>query len=261
MKNLAFCVLVFLAILASCNKDVDITDDDDNVVDSLDQLELVVDTVFSLEIAEPSDICSYLDNHLLVVDDQTNMVYEITKEGEVFRVFNFEGEDLEGVWFDNINNHIYLAEERKRSIVKLDTAGNFIHEYFIDFTGTDENSGFEGLSFDAQKGLFAILNEKQPGKLLLYSIDLNAVNSSFDLGFASDYSAIQVEDGSSYYWILSDQSQTLNLVEKQGLTVKKDFTLGYDKAEGVYFDKVNRKVYIVRDTQEPDKLYVYNLKN
>ncbi len=253
--------MVFVALLFACNKDVDVTDDDDNIVDSLDQLVLLADSVYPIDIAEPSGLCAFLNNHLLVVDDQTNMVYEISKQGEVARVFSFIGEDLEGVWFDEKNNLIYLAEERKRSIVKLDTAGNFVDEYFVDFSGTDENSGFEGLSFDSKSGLMAILNEKLPGKLLLYSLDSLSVTSSSDLGFASDYSGIQCEDGSSNYWILSDQSQALFIVDRQSLDVKKEFDLGYDKAEGLYFDKQNRKVYIVRDTQEQDKLYVYNIEN
>ncbi len=73
---------------------------------------LVLIDSFDLDILEPSDLCyDSTTNSLWTVSDNTNLVYNIDFEGNIFQTLTYNGEDLEGITYDSAGNTLWIVEE------------------------------------------------------------------------------------------------------------------------------------------------------
>jgi uncharacterized protein YjiK len=220
-----------------------------------DTVGLIPIDVIKLGIPEPSDLCFGPGNQILyTVSDNTAKVYKITIQGKILQTLPYVGNDLEGVCYVN-DQFLFIAEERYRKIVKLDLQGNKISEASIPVEINDLNSGLEGISYNPVNKCFYILNEVNPGLLIVTDENFNVLKKQ-TLSFAGDYSGICVDVQNQELWILSDVSATVNKCTLEGQLIEK-FKLPINNPEGIALDAENHLLYIVSDQEAT--LYKFQL--
>ncbi|MEI6277485.1 MAG: SdiA-regulated domain-containing protein, partial [Prolixibacteraceae bacterium] len=229
-------LLGWIQLCTSCSK----TADDGTVG-------LIPIEVIKLGIPEPSDLAFGPGNQILfTVSDNTAKVYKITTQGKILQTLPYVGNDLEGVCYVN-DQFLYVAEERLRKIVKLDLQGNQLSEAFIPVEINDANSGLEGISYNPVNKYFYILNEVNPGLLIVTDENFNVIKKQ-TLSFAGDYSGICVDAQKQELWILSDVSATANRCTLDGQLIEK-FKVPVNNPEGIALDSESHLLYIVSDQE------------
>jgi len=242
-----------LLLLIACNKDMAIN----NAIDTAKPTLQLVNS-YPLNIEEPSGLSLYHHHQLLCVDDHTNAIFVIDTCGNIKQELNYIGLDLEGISYDPQSKIVYIVYEQEHRLLAIDTAGIELNHWIIPFVGGENNKGFEGLAIDQTNQRLFILNEASPGKLIEWDIASQIINKQTELTFALDYSGAYFCNTDSSLWILSDQSQKLFHISSSS-QVLSSFDLKFDKAEGIAVDETNQLIYIVRDTKETNKLYIYKL--
>lgn len=200
---------------------------------------------YPLLVTEPSGLTFGPEKKtLLTVSDNSNLVYELALTGEIIRSLNYQGSDLEGVTYNPFNNTIAITEERKRNVVIMDyTSGEIIGDYHIEIPSGSENSGLEGIAFDNNSRVYYLLNEINPGEMILWTPEEGIIAEN-NLTFAEDYSGIYIESG--ILWMVSDLSQMLFACNYKGEPITK-YQLNRSKYEGVVFESSSETVYLVND--------------
>ncbi|MCK5079383.1 MAG: SdiA-regulated domain-containing protein, partial [Bacteroidales bacterium] len=96
MARISIVVILFILFAASCKKD----ETADTVIEvPVGQLELIES--YSIDVPEPSGLSFGPDNNtLLTVSDHTNQVYEMDMQGNIIRILDYTGKDLEGVTYN-----------------------------------------------------------------------------------------------------------------------------------------------------------------
>jgi len=234
--------LFILAAINSCKKD---EGDDLPPVNPPGELEKVDE--YDLKVTEPSGLSFGPDaTTLLMVSDNTNKVYETDMKGNVLRELAYTGGDLEGVAFDEDNQVVAVAEERKRQVVFLDyKEGNEQKRFDIITGGNTENKGLEGISYNNNSSTFYLVNEDLPGEMIVWNEAFGNISTT-ELHFASDYSAIYVDTKNALVYIVSDESQALYKCDYNA-KVLKEYPLPSTKYEGIAVDADKQLVYLVND--------------
>jgi len=251
MSRVSIIILV-LFMVVSCKKD-----STSGMVIEPSTGELLLIDEFPTDVLEPSGL-SFGPNHqtLLTVSDHTNLVYELDLQGKILRTFNYEGKDLEGVTYNPDQNLVVIAEEADREITLIDYAsGDLLQTYKINIPSNSTNSGLEGVSYNTNNKLYYIVNEANPELMIVWDPSLGIINEA-DLGFASDYSGIFVENERSLLWFVSDQSKALYQCDYNAQLLKK-YNLGIVKFEGVAVDR--EEVFLINDATA--MLYHYRIIN
>ena len=215
------------------------------------------DAVYSVNISETSDLSFGSSTDILyTVSDRTAKVYKITIQGKVLSELSFTGSDLEGVCYVG-NQFLYVAEERLRTVFKLDLQGNQIEQKAIPVEKNDDNQGLEGISYATFNKHFYILNEKNPSLLIETDENLNVLKS-YPLSFANDYSGICVDNVNQQLWIVSDESASVTKCTMKGELIES-YRIPVSNPEGIAFDPENNQVYIISDTEA--RLYLFKINN
>lgn len=212
---------------------------------------------YPLTIAEPSGLSlSGGSDQLWVVSDKSGRIYSITTEGLTLDSLLYKGDDPEGISYDPSNNTLWLVEEQQAQLLHLTDQGQILENYLPTLPQGTPNKGMEGITVDTDQQLLYVLNEDKPGVLLRLSFQ-GEVQEQFLLSFANDYSGLAYDAQRKALWIISDQSQSINLCNMQGKLIKA-FSIAITKAEGVAVDNQLGRIYIVSDFEEV--MYVYELK-
>ncbi len=251
MKKISIIVLVlFLAI--SCQKEETSGPVIEIPVGNLDLLES-----YELDVPEPSGLSFGPEKKtLLTVSDHTNQVYEMDLQGNIIRLMDYTGKDLEGVTYNPDNNLVVVAEEADREITFINyDSGIKLETYKIDISFGSDNSGLEGVSYNLNNKLYYIVNETNPDLMIIWD-PLSGIISEEKLGFATDYSGIFTDVDHSLLWYVSDQSKTLYKCDYNS-NVLLTFNLDELKYEGVVVD--NDMVYLINDATA--ELNIYKIKN
>jgi len=239
-------VLFFLLFAYACKKDKK---------DSLTMLDPV--SVYTVNIPETSDLSFGSSMEILyTVSDRTAKVYKITTQGKVLSELSYTGSDLEGVSYVD-NQFLYVAEERLRTVIKLDLQGNQLDQKAIPVENNDDNQGLEGISYANYNKHFYILNEKNPGLLIETDENLNILKS-YPLSFALDYSGICVDNENQQLWIVSDESASVTKCTMKGELIES-FRIPVSNPEGIAFNPETNELYIISDTEA--RLYLFKLNN
>ena len=257
MKEVSFkygiIVFFLLFTVMSCNKEGnnDLPPDDINS----GKLEKVKE--YNISVKEPSGLCfGPGKNTLLTVSDNSNNIYEISLTGEIIRILDYTGEDLEGITYCEESNLIAVTEERKREVVFIDyNSGAETGRYEIATGGNTENKGLEGISYNPNNNAYYMVNEDLPGEMIVWNKDYGIINKT-NLNFADDYSGIFVDTKNALLWILSDESKALFKCDYNGKELT-GYSLDYNKYEGVAVDSENNIIYLVNDKK--DILTVYKI--
>lgn len=206
--------------------------------------------VINLNISEPSGITSF-NNHLYIVSDQNGTIYKTTLEGEILQKMKTNFFDLEGITIDTFTQNFWIVDESKRTLITLDSTGNFLQKIKIKGKQQYKNSGLEGICFVESKNSFFVLNEKQPKQLLEINLK-GEISNKIDFDFSIDISGICFDYKSTTLWIVSDESQSIYNTTIKGKLIKS-YRIPIDKAEGIVI--YNDTLFIVSD--QKNKLYIF----
>jgi DNA-binding beta-propeller fold protein YncE len=248
---IAMCITGLWLMLSSCNKNGD-NPSGVPVRGILEQTH-----TYALPFPEPSGLTFGPNkNTLIAVSDTTNKVYEIRLDGSIIRTFSFTGNDLEGVTYNPDKNLIALVEEKKREVVLIDYhSGSIAGIHKIDVPAGVESNGLEGIAYNSQNKDYYIVNEMNPGLLLVWNPE-TGIRRRQTLGFAIDYSGIFIPENDPVLWITSDESETLYQCDDFA-NVLMFFDLPDSKLEGIAIN--NDIVYLVNDAKAT--LSIFRIKS
>jgi uncharacterized protein YjiK len=208
----------------------------------------------SIPVPEPSGLdLSFNEKGFWVVSDQNSKVYLIDSWGNEIKSFEVNGEDLEGITVVN-DSTLAIVLERTREVVILDTSGNELKRATLNLEA-ELNSGLEGITYNPEKKIFYVLNEKNPR--LLITLDENLTELKRDtIKFAKDFSGIFFDDNDNSLWILSDESQRIFKTDLSGIPIE-EFKIKVVQPEGITLNKARTKLFLVSDVT--GNLYVFDL--
>ncbi|GJQ63967.1 MAG: hypothetical protein SCALA702_30200 [Melioribacteraceae bacterium] len=208
---------------------------------------------FNIDVPEPSGLTLDYDGTLWCVSDKNGHVYHLDTTGAVLDKFDLNLKDLEGITVID-SFRLAVVSESKNLLAFINRNGDILAEEKIKYKNKS-NSGFEGITYSIKEGLIFILNEKKPGALL--GINENFVlTEEVELGFLKDYSGIYYSDLKKEFWILSHESKTLLLLNRDYEKLR-EFKFNTPQMEGIAVDFTNSRLYIVSDPEE--KLFVYKI--
>jgi uncharacterized protein YjiK len=242
-------ILIFVIVLLvySCSKD---SYEPDN---TLSKLELI--NKFEINIEEPSGLTLDTNKGILyTVSDNSNKLYKITKEGVVLQEYEINATDLEGVCI--YNSDLLLANEQKKQLIQYNTLSGSSTVYSINYSNNSLNSGIEGVAYNKTDNLIYILNEKNPGELLILNNNFIVIDS-YILNFANDYSGICYSSKDNVLWITSDESSTINKCDLKGNLIKS-YNINVNKCEGIALDINSGIIYVISDSES--KMYLFKIK-
>jgi uncharacterized protein YjiK len=245
-------ILFIIIVFSSCK-----TGDTQNPATGYPQGELELIESFQTVVPEPSGLAFGPGmNTLLTVSDNTNQVYEIDLQGNVLRVIDYTGRDLEGVTYNPDKNLIAVVDERDREVALIDYETEQVPGvYKINISVGSDNAGLEGISYNGNNKLYYIVNETNPDLMILWTPESGIINQQ-KLNFAEDYSGIFVDADHSLLWFVSDQSQKIYKCDYSS-KVLMTFDLDQSKYEGLVID--NDLVYVINDATA--RLTIYRIKN
>lgn len=250
LNNIILRIIIFVisVLIFSCEDDT--TEAESSTLEMLNS--------YSIDVDEPSDLAfSYEKNSLLTVSDEKAIIYEISFEGKIIRTYNVDANDLEGVTQSHKDAGFWLVDEKTSELIRLNKFGQEIKRSKINFPQNNNKSGLEGITLNPDNYHLYAVSEKNPGLLIELHIEGDVFGYT-ELNFADDYSAIFYEEIEDVFWILSDDSKTLNKCTKSG-TLIKSYNTNIKNAEGVVVDKTNGLIYIVSDSE--NRLYTLLLQN
>ena len=206
--------------------------------------------VVNLNISEPSGITSF-NNSLYIVSDKNGTIYKTSLEGEILKKIKLKYHDLEGITINKVTQNFWVVDESKRTLISLDSTGNFLQKIKVKGKQQDKNNGLEGVCFVESTNSLIVINEKQPKQLLALNLK-GKITNKIDFNFSHDISGICFDNKSATFWIVSDESQSIYNITTKGAFIKS-YKIPVDKAEGVVI--YNDKLFVVSDSQ--NKLYIF----
>jgi uncharacterized protein YjiK len=212
----------------------------------------------AIKVPEPSGL-TFFKGELYTVSDANNSIYKLTTEGEVLKKYKTPMKDLEGIAFDENAEELYVISESKRSLYHFSLKKGIRSKQKIG--GKQKgggNKGLEGLCYDTTNKNFFVVNEADPKQLLELSKNKKKIVLKTNFDFAEDISGICYDSKLDVFWVLSDVSQAIYKVDKNGNKLGKH-EISLKKPEGIAIDVVQRKLYVVSD--ETSEMCIYQLGN
>jgi uncharacterized protein YjiK len=237
-------IISFTVMLKSCSNN---NSDDYKVLHLISQ--------YPVDIPGISDLSSFInENEFLTVSDTLDKVYIMSLTGDVISTLNYTGNDLEGVTYVPSDSSIFVVEEKKKEIIKLDLDGNEILRFPVEVNNLFVKHGPEGLTYNSANEHLYVVNEKFPALLIEMTLSGEVVDSS-ELTFAKDYSAVFYDPKDGSLWILSEESELLVKCDLSGNVVNR-YNTGITKGEGLVVDSEHSWIYI--SSEEKNTLYVFS---
>lgn len=213
-------------------------------------------TSMRIEVAEPSGLSLHVNGKSLwVVSDQTARVYQMALDGRTLKTLLYEGQDLEGVCQSKTDLTIWVAEERKREIVQLDSTGQELARFKVAVENRSENSGLEGLALHPLFNTTFVLNEKNPA-LFVHLADRGIIQSSRPVKYVKDCSGLSIEAAGRFFWLVSDESCRIVKCDSTGAQLSS-YPIDVDKAEGIAVSTTDSLIYVVSDSEQ--KLHIFKM--
>lgn len=217
-----------------------------------------VEESYLLAVEEPSGLSYSPNRQSLYVTSDEGSIYQISLSGKIIRQLPYTAKhyDFEGITINPNNSNIYVINETTDELIELDLHGVLKNKYKV--SEHMDNMGLEGVAYDAQRDVFYLLNEMQPGKLIVYSLK-HGVKKQIELNFATDYSGIYFNQNTDKLWIISDEDNKLFKCTLDGLPEKEYYLYGLHGIEGIVINETESIAYVVSDSE--DKLYKINLSD
>ena len=208
---------------------------------------------YNLDIKEPSGLAYSPDRESLYIVSDQGMAYNVSLTGTTIKQLSFTGDDFEGIVVDSSTADIYICEEGKGDLVRLNSNG--VVQSTFNILDNPGNSGLEGVTYNPNEKEFYMLKEISEGLLIKYSTN-NDTKTQVKLNFALDYSGIYYNNISNKLWIVSDESKTLTQCTLNGAKIFS-YQLPISGVEGVVVNDEETVAYVVSDPN--NKLYKLDL--
>ncbi|MBL3520470.1 SdiA-regulated domain-containing protein [Arcobacter lanthieri] len=206
---------------------------------------------------------------LFAITNSPRDIYELNKSGEVLRKIDLEGfrdtedityikddmfavvdEELSGAFIVNINNNtkvIDIKDSNKKFMINVRTLENF---------------GLEGISYNKNKDILYLVNERNPKKIITVKGFINdtpiVIKEKFEIvednDYLGDFSAIYFDDISKNIYILSEESALLGRVDD-----KKNFSKYLDLSDNEVSSGMTAPEGITKD--EKGNIYIVGEPN
>ncbi len=213
-------------------------------------------SVFDMEVQEPSGLSFGENNQSLwtVSDPPDNKVYEIDLQGEILRTLSFTGDDLEGVAYDSLDQAIWIIEEKKQEIVKLDIQGTVLERHPVNVENSNLNNGLEGIAISASHQ-FWVVNQNRPCELIELNSDFS-IHNHFSFNSIGDLNGLCPDVVEGQFWMLSSANHLLiHWSQSQG--IMEQYYLPMKTPEGIAIDFYNNLAYVVSDSEA--RLFIFQL--
>jgi uncharacterized protein YjiK len=206
--------------------------------------------VYALEVPEPSGLAyNSRNNSLMTVSDQNSTVYEIDFTGRILKSMVVPSPDMEGIALTTNCDTLYIAEETSRLVAIYSINGTKLSSFSAD-VATVAKHGPEGVTVDKNGHVF-VLNEKLPMMILEYVKGKEVWRK--EINYTIDCSDIFYEFSTDCFWIVSDESQRVIKLARNG-DLLGSWSIPFTKGEGLAI--VQNKIYIVNDAE--NKMYVFD---
>jgi hypothetical protein len=220
-----------------------------------------VDTIgpeasFPLGIGDPSGITTDATggSQLWVVgDDPGDSVYKITRTGEIIKVLDrYQGEDVEGITQHPGNFSLWIAEERQRALVNIDTLGFVTDRIELDIPTGEPNNGIEGITIHPQTYNLYAVNKRNP-RLFLEVSPQGEILQKIEMNFGAESAGRGISMAGLWYdaqddviWLASDESRALFILSTEGETLAV-YIHGLIDIEGIAGDRDRNILFLVSD--------------
>ena len=228
------------------------------------------------------------------VSDDTKVIFNLNLQGKIIANSSFliELKDLEGLAVTSDDNEIIAVHESSNSVVHFDIANrkeirrtplsamkNY-DQIGNHFRNDDHNKGLEGITINFNNDHVFIVKEGKPGLLIELDSEckkiLNYCELSEEYGFRHqrlkskklDFSGLSYDHSRDAIWIASDKGECVFQFDWNQKRVLNCLDLPHHsqspservkKSEGIAFDPLNQRLYIVSDLE--CVLYIYQVLN
>lgn len=208
---------------------------------------------YQLDIPEPSDLSISSDGESFwIVSDESHILYNVSKTGDILRSFSVNGDDLEGVCA--INNMLFVVDESTNEVICLNNSGIETERYATGYS-SEPPYALEGITYNSSNEHFYLVNEKNPVSIIEYDTKFNFISEKI-VDYLNDISGITYDSVTNSYWITSDESRAIvNL--NNNFEIINRYEISISQVEGIYYDPVVDVLYVVSDKKET--LYQFQL--
>ncbi|MCX7875473.1 MAG: SdiA-regulated domain-containing protein [Melioribacteraceae bacterium] len=234
MKKFCFIILIFGLISCSRNQP-------DSLLVNLPSVNLKLIESFKTNVPEPSGLFyNKKTESLFTVSDGNSTVYEIDFYGKIKNSFSIQSTDLEGISFSENCDTMYVVEEQNKLVTKYLSNGTKLYSFSVN-VATVQNNALEGIAIDNRNAIY-VLNEKLPNMLLKFSNKTELFRK--EINYTKDCSDICYDKDSDCLWMVSDESQKVIKMSKDG-NIINSYNINFSKGEGITI--YQNKIYIISD--------------
>lgn len=196
------------------------------------------------DVDEPSDIVlNQAGTGFWMVSDD-GLLFETNLEGKIIRQAPFTGFDFEAVWADN--QFVYAVDERTRKIHFYNPESLVkVKSIEVPYLAS-RNKGYESFCFNAAKGKFILITEKDPALL----VELDAQwkwENDIPIKGLRDVSAFTFYNNKLY--ILSDEDREIWVLDPSTYQVEAKYLIPIINPEGICFDREGN-LFITSDDRQ-----------
>ena len=242
---------------------------------------------------EPSGLTlDHRGSSLYTVSDDSKLIFNLDLQGKIISdsTFFIEVSDLEGIALTADNKSMLVVQEQTNSIIRFDiltkkeiqrTPLTSLKDYdriATHFEHKNKNKGLEGITVNYTNGHIFVVKEGEPGLLIELDSECKTLINYCLLdekhGFKHprikskklDFSGLSYDHSRDTIWITSDKGECLfhfHWVEQKVLNLldlprdSERQSKRIAKPEGIAFNPINQRLYIVSDRE--CELYVYQL--
>ena len=230
---------------------------------------------FELDIEDPSGLgVDHTGNYLWVVSDMSGgSIYKVTKTGRIVEELKVGGHDMESISQHPDNLLLYVAEERRRTIVQYDTLGNKIRSDSVAVDIRHRNRGLEGLTINPANNHVFVSNKMIPRVLI--ELDLSKEKGEQQIRFTPiDFGGPSDANGTSddaskglslaglffdceeeVLWVVSDRARAVFVLDHKGRPLAAYDADEYD-LEGIAVINKENRIYLASDSNQT--LFVFD---
>ena len=247
----------------------------------------------AIGLNEPSGLAlNRSGSKLYTVSDDTKAIFNLNLQGKFIANSSFlvELNDLEGLALTSDDNEIIVVQESSNSVVRFDIANrkeirrtplsamkNY-DQISNHFRNEAHNKGLEGITINFSNDHIFVIKEGKPGLLIELDSEcktiLNYCVLNEKCGFKHprvkpkklDFSGLSYDHSRDAIWIASDKGECIFQFDWHQQRVLNCLDLPHHsqgpservrKSEGIAFDPLNQRLYIVSDLD--CELYIYQL--
>lgn len=169
-------------------------------------------------------------------------IYLIDKQGHILQTLYKKGGDLEGITLDPSNQDIYVVDEQKMKVLKLNIEDKKLDTFLkIKVPNLKRNKGLEAIAY-GQDTLY-IGNQFAPKRLFKYAVKTHQL-SFIDLDYAGYLSDMFYDNTDHTLWIANSKAKKIYQYSLDGKLIYEQNIDFIQKAEALTVDREQKILWI-----------------